>query len=85
MDTLRFEKSKPESKTDNLIALFKLLAVQDPRLKPTWTNKIPELFGNCGFVDIEQDTQEPLPHVAFQFHEAGLMMHDLIARKTQTR
>ncbi|OTB18370.1 hypothetical protein K445DRAFT_315184 [Daldinia sp. EC12] len=83
METLRFDKTKPENKTDNLVDLFKLLAVQDDRLKPTWVRNLPEIFADAGFVDVEKDTQDPVPHLAFIFHEAGLMIHELIARTTK--
>ncbi|ETS76584.1 hypothetical protein PFICI_11971 [Pestalotiopsis fici W106-1] len=83
METLRFDKAKPESKTDNLEGLFKLLLVQDPRFKPTWANNIHHLFSEAGFVDIEKDTKDAPPHIAFQWHECGLMIHELIARKTK--
>ncbi|KAI1205771.1 S-adenosyl-L-methionine-dependent methyltransferase [Annulohypoxylon truncatum] len=83
METLRFDITKPGNKTDNLVELFKLLAVQDDRLKPTWVRHLPEIFAKAGFVDVEKDMQDALPHLAFIFHEAGLMIHDLIARKTK--
>ncbi|KAI2628672.1 S-adenosyl-L-methionine-dependent methyltransferase [Hypoxylon sp. NC1633] len=83
METLRFDKIKPECKTDHLTDLFKLLAVQDDRLKPTWVRSLTDIFANAGFVDVEKDTKDALPHVAFMFHEAGLMIHELIARKTK--
>ncbi|KAH8900829.1 UMTA methyltransferase family protein [Thozetella sp. PMI_491] len=82
-DTLRFDTTKPECKTENLIDLFKLLAVQDPRLKPSWFRNLTQTFEEAGFVDVKKDTQDAPPHLAFMFHEAGLMIHELIARKTK--
>ncbi|KAI1859402.1 hypothetical protein JX265_010405 [Neoarthrinium moseri] len=82
METLRFDKARPDTKTNNLEDLFKLLLVQDHRFKPTWAKKLDDLLSNAGFVDIERDTRDAPPHVAFQFHEVGLMIHELIARKT---
>ncbi|KAF3014675.1 hypothetical protein E8E14_002808 [Neopestalotiopsis sp. 37M] len=83
MESLRFDKSKPESTTKYLEELFKLLLVQDPRFTPTWAQRLPELFSEAGFVDVQKDTKDAPPHLAFQFHECGLMIHELIARKTK--
>ncbi|KAI0173876.1 UMTA methyltransferase family protein [Pestalotiopsis sp. NC0098] len=83
MESLRFDRSTPTSKTDHLEDLFKLLLVQDPRFKPTWASHLTELFSQAGFVDVEKDTKDAPPHLAFQFHECGLMIHELIARKTK--
>ncbi|KAK8002568.1 alcohol dehydrogenase [Apiospora arundinis] len=83
LETLRFDKAKPETKTEDSEALFKLLSVQDPRFKPTWANHLTELFAEAGFVDVERDTKDAPPHYAFQRHEVGLMIHEIIARKTK--
>jgi hypothetical protein len=83
METLRFDRAKPESETHEMESLFKLLLVQDPRFKPTWANNLPQLLTEAGFVDVEKDTKDAPPHIAFQFHEVGLMIHELIARKTK--
>jgi hypothetical protein len=83
-ETIRVDKTKPECKTENLSQLFKLLAVQDPRLKPTWVRNLDQLFLDSGFVDVEKDIQDAPPHLAFIFHEAGLMIHEQIARKTKS-
>ncbi|KAI1325194.1 hypothetical protein F5Y16DRAFT_401657 [Xylariaceae sp. FL0255] len=82
METLRFEKTKSENKTENLVSLFKILTVQNARLRPTWVAKLTEIFGDNGFVDVEKDVQDTPHHIAFLFHEAGLMIHELIARRT---
>ncbi|KAI8944152.1 UMTA methyltransferase family protein [Xylaria longipes] len=83
IETLRFDKTTPQGSTESMTSLYKLLAVQDPRLKPTWIAKLPDLLAAGGFVDIEKDSQDAPPHLAFIFHEAGLMIHELIARKTK--
>ncbi|KAI0201102.1 UMTA methyltransferase family protein [Astrocystis sublimbata] len=83
LESLRFDTTTPEVKTDNLRALFGLLSVQDPRLKPTWIDRLDNLFTETGFVEVERVTRDAPPHLAFIFHEAGLMIHDLIARKTK--
>ncbi|KAI0444321.1 S-adenosyl-L-methionine-dependent methyltransferase [Xylaria telfairii] len=83
LESLRFDRTKPESKTDNLRELFSLLSVQDPRLKPTWINHLDEIFVSNGFVEVERVTRDAPPHLAFTFHEAGLMIHEQIARKTK--
>jgi hypothetical protein len=84
MQTLRFDTLAPATKTDNLVELFKLMAVQDPRLRPTWAARLPQLLSEKGFVDVEQDTKDAPPHLAFQFHECALMIPELIARKTKS-
>ncbi|KAI0418305.1 UMTA methyltransferase family protein [Xylaria grammica] len=83
LESLRFDTTKPEAKTDNLRELFSLLSVQDPRLKPTWINHLDKIFTNSGFVEVERVTRDAPPHLAFMFHEAGLMIHEQIARKTK--
>ncbi|KAF7369271.1 Demethylmenaquinone methyltransferase [Mycena venus] len=81
--SLRIDTAKPETKTPNLSELFKLMAVQDQRLNPTWLTDLPEIFASTGFTDIEADKKDGPPHLAFIFHEAGLMIHELIYRKTK--
>ncbi|KAJ0114058.1 hypothetical protein J7T55_007892 [Diaporthe amygdali] len=83
METLRFEKCGIDAQTESLTELFKLLEIQDPRLKPTWAKGLPELFTAAGFIDIEVDKNDCPPHWAFAFHECGLMIHELIYRKTK--
>lgn len=83
METLRFEKRGVDAQTDTLTELFKLLEVQDPRLEPTWAKSLPELFSTAGFVDVELDENDCPPHWAFAFHECGLMIHEIIYRKTK--
>lgn len=83
METMRFDKTKPENKTDNLVGLLQLFGVQDDRLKPTWVRYLPEIFSKARFVDIKQDTKDAPSHLASMFHEAGLIIHDLFARKTK--
>ncbi|GAW19051.1 hypothetical protein ANO14919_085350 [Xylariales sp. No.14919] len=83
LESLRFDTTKPEAKTDNLRELFSLLSVQDPRLKPTRINHLDKIFTNSGFVEVERVTRDAPPHLAFMFHEAGLMIHEQIARKTK--
>ncbi|KAI1168090.1 UMTA methyltransferase family protein [Nemania serpens] len=83
LDTLRFDKTTPEGSTTAMTDLYNLLAVQDPRLKPRWIAKLPELFAQGGFVQVEKDSQDARPHLAFIFFEASLMIHELVARKTK--
>ncbi|OTB02026.1 hypothetical protein M426DRAFT_322986 [Hypoxylon sp. CI-4A] len=82
-ETVRFDHSTPESKTDYQSELMGLLEVQDTRLKPTWVRSLPQIFANHGFVDVEQDIKDPPPHLAFLFYEASLLIYELIARKTK--
>ncbi|CAJ2505409.1 Uu.00g128030.m01.CDS01 [Anthostomella pinea] len=81
--SIRIDKTKPECKTENLSEMMKLMAVQDPRLNPTWQKDLPDLFSDSGFVDVETDVCDAPSHLAFMLHECSLMIHELIARKTQ--
>lgn len=81
--SVRTDKTKPEVKADSLAEMFKLLAVQDPRFKPTWVTKLPEIYTDAGFVEVEVDKNDCAPHMAFMLHECGLMIHELIYRKTK--
>ncbi|KAI3397704.1 hypothetical protein diail_10473 [Diaporthe ilicicola] len=83
METLRFEKRGVDAQADSLTQMFKLLEIQDPRLKPTWAKTLAESFITAGFVDVEADEKDCPPHWAFVFHECGLMIHELIYRKTK--
>ena len=81
---MRVDKSSPENSTDQLWSLYKLLQVQDPRLKPTWPNCLPELFAEAGLVGIEEDVRDAPPLLAFHIHEVNLIIHELIARTTKS-
>ncbi|VUC37233.1 unnamed protein product [Clonostachys rosea] len=83
VESIRIDKANAEAKTESLAEMFKLLAVQDPRLKPTWVTNLPDLFSAAGFVDIEVDKNDCPPHWAYLLHECGLMIHELIYRKTK--
>lgn len=83
MESLRIDKTKPEVKTESLTEMFKLLSVQDPRLKPTWLLNLPQIFAAAGFIEVEADKNDCAPHFAFLLHECGLMIHELIYRKTK--
>lgn len=65
--------------------LFKLLSVQDPRFKPTWVTHLPDTFAAVGFTETEVDKCDCPPHFAFILHECGLMIHELIYRKTKNK
>lgn len=82
-ESVRIDKIGPDTRTESLAEMFKLLSVQDPRLKPTWVTELPSLFSAAGFVDIETDKNDCPPHMAFLLHECGLMIHELIYRKTK--
>ncbi|KAI1809975.1 UMTA methyltransferase family protein [Poronia punctata] len=81
--SMRFEKMTPENSTENLVKLMQLLQSQSTRLKPDWVPDLPKFFSDSGLVDVDGVAQKTPPHHAFMMHESGLMMHDLIARKTQ--
>ncbi|KAI1127675.1 UMTA methyltransferase family protein [Nemania abortiva] len=81
--SVRFEKSEPENTTEHLTKLMRLLESQSTRLKPDWVPDLPGFFSENGLVDVEADRQDTPPHLAFMMHESGLIMHELIARKTQ--
>lgn len=82
-ESVRFDKTKPEAKAESIAEMLKLLAVQYPRLKPTWVTKLPEIYAGAGFIEVEVDTNDCPPHMAFMLHECGLMIHELIYRKTK--
>lgn len=81
--SVRFDKTKPEVKAEAMAEMFKLLSVQDPRFKPTWVTNLPGIFTTAGFVETEVDKNDCPPHMAFMLHECGLMIHELIYRKTK--
>ncbi|KAK7224225.1 hypothetical protein V2G26_012228 [Clonostachys chloroleuca] len=62
IESIRIDRANTEAKTESLADMFKLLAVQDPRLKPTWVTNLPNLFSAAGFVDIEADKNDRPPH-----------------------
>ncbi|KUI73775.1 hypothetical protein VM1G_11939 [Cytospora mali] len=64
-ESVRIDRTRPDTKTENLTEMFELLSVQDPRLKPTWFTELPSLFSTAGFVDIETDKNDCPPHTAF--------------------
>ena len=63
--------------------MHNLLSVQDPRLNPTWVARLPEIFAEVGFEDVEVDKHDCPPHWGFMLHECGLMVYELIYRKTK--
>lgn len=83
MESLRFDKTNTEAKAEAMPELFKLLSVQDPRFKPTWVTELPGIFAAAGFAETEVDKCHCEPHMAFTLHECGLMIHELIYRKTK--
>ncbi|KAJ2985775.1 hypothetical protein NUW58_g5352 [Xylaria curta] len=78
-----FKKTKPENSTEKLTSLMRLLESQSTRLKPDWVPDLPGIFSESGLVDVEVDRRDTPPHLAYMMHENGLIMHELIARKTQ--
>ncbi|KAK7740629.1 hypothetical protein SLS62_011070 [Diatrype stigma] len=83
IETVSVKKADPNATTEGLNSLFKLMSVQDPRFKPTWLRKLPQLLTESGFTDVETDTRDDSPHFEFMFHECGLLIYELIARKTK--
>ncbi|KAK7698016.1 hypothetical protein SLS64_013005 [Diaporthe eres] len=81
--SVRFDKTNPEVKAEAMAEMFKLLSVQDPRFNPAWVTKLPDIFAAVGFTDTEVDKNDCPPHMAFILHECGLMIHELIYRKTK--
>lgn len=76
-------ESLGEKQTEYLDQLMSLLKSQDPRLNPSWIPELPGIFSESGLVDVKTDVHETPPHLAFLMHECGLIMHELIARKTR--
>ncbi|RYP76851.1 hypothetical protein DL771_001587 [Monosporascus sp. 5C6A] len=83
VSSIRIDKSEPGNKTESLSRLMQLMTVQDPRFSPKWVTELPNIFEASGFVDIERHVCDAPPHLSFIMHECGLMIHDLIARKTK--
>ncbi|KAK8022824.1 hypothetical protein PG993_013591 [Apiospora rasikravindrae] len=81
--TVRGELLRPDNKKESIEALMRLLQSQDPRLNPIWVPDLPGIFRGCGLADVEADVHTTPPHWAYLEHECGLIMHELIARKTQ--
>lgn len=81
--TVHGELTKPENKKTSIEQLMGLLKSQDPRLNPTWVPDLPNIFSDRGLVDVDADVHTTPPHWAYLMHECGLIMHELIARKTQ--
>ena len=68
---------------DALQQLLKLSQGQDARLSPAWVPKLAALFVDSGLGDVESDVRDAPPHLALAMHECNLLIHELIARKTQ--
>ena len=81
--TVHGELTKPENEKKSIEQLMSLLESQDPRLNPTWVPDLPKIFSDCGLLDVDADVHATPPHWAYLMHECGLIMHELIARKTQ--
>ncbi|KAK8091446.1 hypothetical protein PG997_001807 [Apiospora hydei] len=81
--TVHGELLRPENSKESIESLMRLLQSQDPRLNPTWVPDLPEIFRASGLADVDVDIHTTPPHWAYLEHECGLIMHELIARKTQ--
>ena len=81
--SFRIEKTDPENKVDALRQLLRLSQGQDVRLSPTWVPSLEALFIDVGFRDVQSDIRDASPHLALAMHECNLLIHELIARKTQ--
>ncbi|ETS77329.1 hypothetical protein PFICI_11203 [Pestalotiopsis fici W106-1] len=81
--TVRGELTRPENSKTSIEQLMSLLRSQDPRLNPTWVPDLPKIFSHCGLQDVDADVHVTPPHWAYLMHECGLIMHELIARKTR--
>lgn len=81
--TVHGELTKPENEKKSIEQLMSLLESQDPRLNPTWVPDLPKIFSDCGLLDVDADVHATPPHWAYLMHECSLIMHELIARKTQ--
>ncbi|KAK9771912.1 putative Methyltransferase domain-containing protein [Seiridium cardinale] len=46
---------------------------------------LPEILSEDGFVEVDRDTRDAPPHLAFLFHEAGLRLAEQIARNTKSQ
>lgn len=80
---MRGELTKPGNKKTNIEQLMSLLQSQDPRLNPKWVPDLANIFSGRGLLDVDADVHTTPPHWGYLMHECGLIMHELIARKTQ--
>ena len=53
------------------------------RLSPTWVPSLVAFFTDVGLRDVQSDVRDASPHLALAMHECNLLIHELIARKTQ--
>ena len=81
--SFRIEKIDPKNKVDALRQLLTLSQGQDVRLSPTWVPSLAALFTDGGLRDVQSDVRDAAPHLALAMHECNLLIHELIARKTQ--
>ncbi|KAI0388601.1 S-adenosyl-L-methionine-dependent methyltransferase [Xylariaceae sp. FL0594] len=75
-------KTDPSNKEEALLRLFKISAIQDPRLRPTWVAQLPDLFAKSGggeLDDIQVDIRNAAGHAALAMHECNLMLHEPLA------
>ncbi|MCJ1457452.1 hypothetical protein MMC28_007820 [Mycoblastus sanguinarius] len=81
--SFRIEKTKPENKVEALRQLLKLSQGQDTRLNPTWVSNLATFFIAGGLGNVQSDVRDAPPRLALAMHECNLLIHELIARKTQ--
>ncbi|KAG8163076.1 hypothetical protein KVR01_007554 [Diaporthe batatas] len=81
--TVHGELTKSVNKKTSIEELMSLLQSQDPRLNPKWVPDLPDVFSDRGLSDVDADVHTTPPHWGYLMHECGLIMHELIARKTQ--
>ncbi|KAI1845393.1 hypothetical protein JX265_005254 [Neoarthrinium moseri] len=82
-DSFRLQTTSRENKSDAMEQLRNLTASQDPRMKPTWVTKLPELFTKCGLLNVEADVRDAPPDLAMAMHECNLTLHTLLPRQTK--
>ncbi|CAH0026872.1 unnamed protein product [Clonostachys rhizophaga] len=78
----RIDTTQAGNSISALKQLMQLSQPQDQRLSPTWVPQLPKLFGEAGLVVVETDVKEAAPAMALQMHECALMIHELVARKS---
>ena len=83
--SFRIEKTNSANKADALRQLLDLSQGQDTRLSPTWVPNLATLFANRGLGDVRSDVRNVALHLALAMHECNLLIHELIARKTQNQ
>jgi hypothetical protein len=73
--SIRVDKTRLDTRTENLEQLMKLMTIQYPRFNPTWVTELPKFFSSAGFESIDTDIFDAPPYWAFLSLERSLMIN----------